>query len=314
MLLKLLGEATDRRAGHRPDRPRGPLPGARRRPASSPTGYGPGDEAFARLGIVGPDPDGLPRHHGRRAGRRALRLADPRRGLSPPTDRPPADQPQKEPRESGPLRAARCRPRRGRRRHQEGLPATRPAAAPRRQPRPGGPGEVQGGLAAPTRCCPTRRSGRRTTAAATRSAAPAVASARAPASRSPTSWTRSSAAAAAPAGQGRGPRPRERRGQDALIRLEIELAEAAFGVTRELKVDTAVLCTHLPRRGRGAGHPPDPVRDLPRRGRGRARAALVPRRDPHPAPVRGLPRLRHDHPGPLPRVLRRRPGPLAPHA
>ena len=45
------------------------------------------------------------------------------------------------------------------------------------------------------------------------------------------------------AGQGRGPRPRERRGQDALIRIEIELAEAAFGVTRELKVDTAVLCS-----------------------------------------------------------------------
>jgi len=44
-------------------------------------------------------------------------------------------------------------------------------------------------------------------------------------------------------GAGRGPRPRVRRGQDALIRLEIELAEAAFGVTRELKVDTAVRCT-----------------------------------------------------------------------
>ena len=42
--------------------------------------------------------------------------------------------------------------------------------------------------------------------------------------------------------QGRGPRPRVRRGQDALIRLEVELAEAAFGVTRELKVDTAVTC------------------------------------------------------------------------
>jgi len=48
---------------------------------------------------------------------------------------------------------------------------------------------------------------------------------------------------AAGAAAGRGPRPRVRRGQDALIRLEIELAEAAFGVTRELKVDTAVQCT-----------------------------------------------------------------------
>ncbi|PVG83444.1 molecular chaperone DnaJ [Nocardioides gansuensis] len=45
------------------------------------------------------------------------------------------------------------------------------------------------------------------------------------------------------AAHGRGPRQRVRRGQDALIRLDIELAEAAFGVTRELKVDTAVLCT-----------------------------------------------------------------------
>ncbi|WP_435771097.1 molecular chaperone DnaJ [Nocardioides sp. SYSU DS0651] len=42
---------------------------------------------------------------------------------------------------------------------------------------------------------------------------------------------------------GRGPRPRTRRGQDALIRLEVDLAEAAFGVSRELKVDTAVRCS-----------------------------------------------------------------------
>ncbi len=41
----------------------------------------------------------------------------------------------------------------------------------------------------------------------------------------------------------RGPRPRSRRGQDALIRLQLELGEAAFGVTKELKVDTAVTCT-----------------------------------------------------------------------
>ncbi|MGH3413050.1 MAG: molecular chaperone DnaJ [Marmoricola sp.] len=41
---------------------------------------------------------------------------------------------------------------------------------------------------------------------------------------------------------GRGPRPRSRRGQDALVRLEVELAEAAFGTEQELKVDTAVMC------------------------------------------------------------------------
>jgi molecular chaperone DnaJ len=41
---------------------------------------------------------------------------------------------------------------------------------------------------------------------------------------------------------GRGPRPRRRRGQDALIRLEVELGEAAFGSTRDLQVETAILC------------------------------------------------------------------------
>jgi molecular chaperone DnaJ len=55
---------------------------------------------------------------------------------------------------------------------------------------------------------------------------------------------------------GRGPRPRQRRGQDALVRLEVELAEAAFGVTRELKVDTAVVCTTCHGEGSAPGtHP-----------------------------------------------------------
>jgi len=57
-------------------------------------------------------------------------------------------------------------------------------------------------------------------------------------------------------GQGRGPRPRVRRGQDALINLDIDLAEAAFGTTRELKVDTAVLCSTCSGEGTAPGTRP----------------------------------------------------------
>ena len=60
------------------------------------------------------------------------------------------------------------------------------------------------------------------------------------------------------AAAGRGPRPRTRRGQDALIRLEVELAEAAFGVTRDLTVDTAVLCGTCQGEGAAAGTHPIP--------------------------------------------------------
>ncbi len=64
--------------------------------------------------------------------------------------------------------------------------------------------------------------------------------------------------AGGPGGATRGPRPRQRRGQDALIRLEIDLAEAAFGVARELKVDTAVVCTTCHGEGTAAGSQPVP--------------------------------------------------------
>jgi molecular chaperone DnaJ len=40
----------------------------------------------------------------------------------------------------------------------------------------------------------------------------------------------------------RGPRSRRERGQDALLRVEVELNDIVFGVRRELEVDTAVLC------------------------------------------------------------------------
>jgi molecular chaperone DnaJ len=61
-----------------------------------------------------------------------------------------------------------------------------------------------------------------------------------------------------PGAQGHGPRPRSHRGQDALIRMEVSLAEAAFGVTRELKVDTAVLCTACHGEGTAPGTHPVP--------------------------------------------------------
>jgi len=58
-------------------------------------------------------------------------------------------------------------------------------------------------------------------------------------------------------GQGnRGPRSRRRRGQDALIRIEIDLSEAAFGATREIQVDTAVVCPTCTGEGTAPGTAP----------------------------------------------------------
>jgi molecular chaperone DnaJ len=64
----------------------------------------------------------------------------------------------------------------------------------------------------------------------------------------------------------RGPRPRSRRGQDALIRMEVELAEAAFGITRDLKVDTAVTCSKC--HGNGAEPGSEPITCQTCRGHG----------------------------------------------
>ncbi len=44
------------------------------------------------------------------------------------------------------------------------------------------------------------------------------------------------------AGGARGPRPRTRPGADALIRLDLDLEETAFGIEAPLTVDTAVVC------------------------------------------------------------------------
>jgi len=57
-------------------------------------------------------------------------------------------------------------------------------------------------------------------------------------------------------GQSRGPRPRMRRGQDALIRMQVDLAEAMFGGTRDIQVDTAVRCNPCSGAGTAPGTQP----------------------------------------------------------
>ncbi|GIH98552.1 molecular chaperone DnaJ [Planobispora takensis] len=62
---------------------------------------------------------------------------------------------------------------------------------------------------------------------------------------------------AAGAGGGRGPRTRARRGRNATIRVDLDLREAAFGTTRELVVDTAVVCDVCTGSGAAPGTHPD---------------------------------------------------------
>src|SRR6476469_10796054 len=54
----------------------------------------------------------------------------------------------------------------------------------------------------------------------------------------------------------RGPRSRSRAGRDALIPVELELDETVFGITKDITVDTAVLCTSCAGAGTAPGtHP-----------------------------------------------------------
>ncbi|MFI6451167.1 molecular chaperone DnaJ [Streptosporangium amethystogenes] len=62
---------------------------------------------------------------------------------------------------------------------------------------------------------------------------------------------------AAGGGGGRGPRSRARRGRNATIRVELDLRESGFGTTRELVVDTAVVCEVCTGSGAAAGTHPD---------------------------------------------------------
>ncbi|WP_432931692.1 molecular chaperone DnaJ [Microbispora sp. CA-135349] len=59
------------------------------------------------------------------------------------------------------------------------------------------------------------------------------------------------------AGATRGPRSRARRGRNATIRVELDLSESAFGTTREITVDTAVLCDVCQGSGAASGTHPD---------------------------------------------------------
>ncbi|BCY06228.1 molecular chaperone DnaJ [Actinoplanes sp. L3-i22] len=54
-------------------------------------------------------------------------------------------------------------------------------------------------------------------------------------------------------GGSRGPRPRTRPGADAILRLELDLVETAFGVEAPITVDTAVLCTQCSGAGTAPG-------------------------------------------------------------
>jgi molecular chaperone DnaJ len=55
----------------------------------------------------------------------------------------------------------------------------------------------------------------------------------------------------------RGPRSRARRGRNGTIRVELDLSETAFGTTRELTVDTAIVCTSCAGAGTAPGTQPE---------------------------------------------------------
>jgi molecular chaperone DnaJ len=65
---------------------------------------------------------------------------------------------------------------------------------------------------------------------------------------------------------GRGPRSRIRPGADALVHLDLELSETAFGISRELTLDTAVLCTTCQGAGTAAGTHPETCQTCNGRG------------------------------------------------
>ena len=65
---------------------------------------------------------------------------------------------------------------------------------------------------------------------------------------------------------GRGPRSRIRPGADALVHLDLDLSETAFGASRDLTLDTALLCTTCQGAGTAAGTHPETCQTCNGRG------------------------------------------------
>jgi molecular chaperone DnaJ len=64
----------------------------------------------------------------------------------------------------------------------------------------------------------------------------------------------------------RGPRSRVQPGADALIRIELDLADTAFGTTRDITLDTAVRCAKCSGAGTAAGTHPETCQTCSGRG------------------------------------------------
>ena len=100
----------------------------------------------------------------------------------------------------------------------------------------------------------------------------------------------------------------QRRGQDALIRLDIDLAEATFGGAARPHRRHRRRLPDLQRHLLPAGHVAADLRRLQGPRPDPAGRPLVPRPGHDDAGLRRLPRVRHGHPRPVPGVLRRGPG------
>ena len=106
----------------------------------------------------------------------------------------------------------------------------------------------------------------------------------------------------------RGPIGRVRPGADSLLRMRLDLEECATGVTKQVTVDTAVLCDRCQGKGTNGDSAPVPCDTCGGRGEVQTRAALAARPGDDVAAVPDLPRRRRGHPRPVPPVRRRRPG------